>query len=238
MAIDLVCSTDSHLGDVGCGRDKRPSPTTQPASKMKTLVTLVLLAVMFSYAHGQTLAQPPASSGSGGGFASTGVGTGYQDVTEIAAPANPAAGVERLYSNSTTHVLACLTSGGASCLSGSGTVSANNTAAGCVATYAAAGGSPPGALPGPDHGSGRNCAGSYEEGVAPLTRGCSAQSWDANSSESCAWKFRVIWSSVLPIGGPEGLNSQAHSEQPHPITLCSLIHTVLRDELSWPGVGI
>ena len=88
-----------------------------------------------------------------------------------------------------------------------------------------------------DHGSGRNCAGSYEEGVAPLTRGCSAQSWDANSSESCAWKFRVIWSSVLPIGGPEGLNIQAHSEQPHPITLSSLIHTVLRDELSWPGAG-
>ena len=84
---------------------------------------------------------------------------------------------------------------------------------------------------------GRNCAGSYEEGVAPLTRGCSAQSWDANSSESCAWKFRVIWSSVLPMGGPEGLNTQAHSEQPHPITLCSLIHTVLRDELSWPEVG-
>ncbi len=77
----------------------------------------------------------------------------------------------------------------------------------------------------------------YEEGVAPLTRGCSAQSWDANSSESCAWKFRVIWSSVLPMGGPEGLNTQAHSEQPHPITLSSLIHTVLRDELSWPGVG-
>jgi hypothetical protein len=84
---------------------------------------------------------------------------------------------------------------------------------------------------------GRNCAGSYEEGVAPLTRGCSAQSWDANSSESCAWKFRVIWSSVLPMGGPDGLNTQAHSEQPHPITLCSLIHTVLRDELSWPEVG-
>src|ERR1700676_3727944 len=88
-----------------------------------------------------------------------------------------------------------------------------------------------------DHGSGRSRAGSYEEGVAPLTRGCSAQSWDANSSESCAWKFRAIWSSVFPIGGPEGLNTQAHSEQPHPITFSSLIHTVLRDKLSWPGVG-
>jgi len=76
----------------------------------------------------------------------------------------------------------------------------------------------------------------YEEGVAPLTRGCSPQSWDANSSESCAWKFRVIWSSVLPMGGPRGLNTQAHSGQP-PITLSSLIRTVLRDELSWPGVG-
>jgi hypothetical protein len=39
------------------------------------------------------------------------------------------------------------------------------------------------------------------------------------------------------MGGPEGLNTQAHSEQPHPITLSSLIHTVLRDEQSWPGVG-
>jgi hypothetical protein len=39
------------------------------------------------------------------------------------------------------------------------------------------------------------------------------------------------------MGGPEGLNTQAHSEQPHPITFSSLIHTVLRDELSWPGVG-
>src|ERR1700682_5375843 len=77
----------------------------------------------------------------------------------------------------------------------------------------------------------------YEEGVALLTRGWSAQSWDANSSESCAWKFRVIWSSVLPMGGTEGLNTQAHSEKPHPITLSSLIHIVLRDELSWPGVG-
>jgi len=40
------------------------------------------------------------------------------------------------------------------------------------------------------------------------------------------------------MGGPEGLNTQAHSEQPHPTTLCSLIHTFLRDELSWPEVGI
>jgi len=39
------------------------------------------------------------------------------------------------------------------------------------------------------------------------------------------------------MGGPEGLNTRAHSEQPHPITFSSLIHTVLRDELSWPGVG-
>lgn len=55
------------------------------------------------------------SSGGGSAFVSGAAGTGFQDVTEIAAPANPAAGVERLYSNSTTHTFACLTSAGTSC---------------------------------------------------------------------------------------------------------------------------
>jgi hypothetical protein len=32
----------------------------------------------------------------------------------------------------------------------------------------------------------------YEETVAPLARWCSPHMWEANSSESCAWKFRTI----------------------------------------------
>lgn len=56
----------------------------------------------------------------GGGAFSGGLGTSYQDVTETAAPANPAAGNDRLYLNSATHQLACLTSSGASCTPGAG----------------------------------------------------------------------------------------------------------------------
>ncbi len=55
-----------------------------------------------------------------------------------------------------------------------------------------------------------------ERASPPLTRWCSAQPWDVNSSESCAWKFRFVSSNDLPEGRPEGLKSQAHSEQPHP----------------------
>jgi hypothetical protein len=70
-----------------------------------------------------TLVDSGSTCGGGGGaFVSGAAGTGYQDVTEIAAPANPAAGVERLYSNSTTHVFSCLTSAGGNCLPSSGTV--------------------------------------------------------------------------------------------------------------------
>ena len=51
------------------------------------------------------------------------IGDLYQDMKEVAAPANPASGYDRLYLDSTTHVLTCLTSAGASCLgSGSGSV--------------------------------------------------------------------------------------------------------------------
>jgi hypothetical protein len=70
----------------------------------------------------------------------------------------------------------------------------------------------------------------YAVSFAPL-----AQAWDANSSESCTWKFRFISSSDLPMGGPEGLKTQAHSEQLHPSKVCPLTHTNLRDELSWPS---
>ena len=40
----------------------------------------------------------------------------YQDREETAAPGNPATGYERVYSNSTTHLLTCLTSSGANCM--------------------------------------------------------------------------------------------------------------------------
>jgi len=55
-------------------------------------------------------------------------GDQYQDMKELAAPSNPAAGYDRLYLDSTTHVLTCLTSAGASCL-GSGAGSVTSVAA-------------------------------------------------------------------------------------------------------------
>ena len=70
----------------------------------------------------------------------------YQDREETAAPGNPATGYERVYSNSTTHLLTCLTSTGGSCLpSGSsypapvtvsGTAAAEIDVPGCISgTY-------------------------------------------------------------------------------------------------------
>lgn len=57
---------------------------------------------------------------SGSGAFSGGLGASFQDVTEIAAPANPSSGNDRLYLNSSTHQLACLTSSGGSCVPSSG----------------------------------------------------------------------------------------------------------------------
>jgi hypothetical protein len=74
----------------------------------------------------------------------------------------------------------------------------------------------------------------YGEGVSLLTRGRSAQAWLANSRVNWSSKFRLISSSDLPIGGPEGLKTQAHSEQPHPLNVPSSTHTNLRGEL--PGL--
>lgn len=47
-------------------------------------------------------------------------GTSFQDVTETAGPGNPTAGNDRLYLDSTTHLLTCLTSSGGSCLGSGG----------------------------------------------------------------------------------------------------------------------
>lgn len=44
----------------------------------------------------------------------------YQDLTEVAAPANPASGRERWYANSSTHQLSCLTSTGGNCVPSGG----------------------------------------------------------------------------------------------------------------------
>jgi hypothetical protein len=59
-----------------------------------------------------------------GGLSLTG-GSGHQIViAEEAAPSNPSAGSEKIYADSTTHLLSCLTSTGSSCMpSGGGSVS-------------------------------------------------------------------------------------------------------------------
>ena len=64
--------------------------------------------------------------GGGGSAFSGGLGASYQDVTEIAAPSNPASGNDRLYTDSSTHLLACRSSSGGSCMpiGGSGTINA------------------------------------------------------------------------------------------------------------------
>jgi len=64
-------------------------------------------------------------NGAGGsGAFSGGLGASFQDATELAAPANPAAGNDRLYLSSATHLLTCLTSSGSNCMpaGGAGTV--------------------------------------------------------------------------------------------------------------------
>jgi hypothetical protein len=64
-------------------------------------------------------------NGAGGsGAFSGGLGTSYQDAGGISTPANPASGNGRLFFNSGTSLLACVTSSGASCMpsGGGGTV--------------------------------------------------------------------------------------------------------------------
>jgi hypothetical protein len=59
--------------------------------------------------------------GGGNGAFVGGLGSSFQDVAEIVAPGNPGAGNDRLYLNSTTHLLTCLTSSGVSCMPSGGT---------------------------------------------------------------------------------------------------------------------
>jgi len=86
---------------------------------------------------------PALSRISSGNAFSNGLGSGYQDVTEISTPANPAAGNDRLYLSTATHQLACLTSSGGNCNptggGGSGTVT---SVALTVPAWLTVGGSP------------------------------------------------------------------------------------------------
>jgi len=68
---------------------------------------------------------------SGGAFTG-GAGTSFQDAKEIAGPGNPASTFDRLYMDSSSHTLKCLTTGGGSCLPTSGTVTTSGSPA---ATY-------------------------------------------------------------------------------------------------------
>ena len=78
---------------------------------MKRLFLFVMLACSLAAAQGGH-----TSAGAGAGAFSGGAGPTFQDVIESAAPANPAASTERVYADSTTHLLTCLTSGGGNCL--------------------------------------------------------------------------------------------------------------------------
>jgi hypothetical protein len=63
---------------------------------------------------GNATTNMPLVSTAKGTFGSI-VDTSTADMTEIAAPSNPSAGLNRLYGNSTSHTLKCLTSAGNSC---------------------------------------------------------------------------------------------------------------------------
>jgi len=58
--------------------------------------------------------------------------------------------------------------------------------------------------------------------------GWSPQTCDVNSLSRCDSKLRIISSKVPPVGVPEGLNRQPHSEQPKPRKRCCSIQTSFR----------
>jgi hypothetical protein len=93
--------------------------TTFTSSDIPIAVVVAGSSTITSVTDERTYAIKPSAPG--GGAFSNGLGTGYQDATEIAAPANPSSGNDRLYLDSATHKLACLTSAGANCMpAGSG----------------------------------------------------------------------------------------------------------------------
>src|SRR5580658_6042471 len=75
--------------------------------------------------------------------------------------------------------------------------------------------------------SGRSCSLNYS-GLVFLDRGWPAQTCDVNSLSRCDSKLRIISSKDVPVGSPEGLNRQLHSEQPKPRKCCRSIHTSFR----------
>lgn len=100
MAIDFLVSSNGFVpGDVGCGRDKRPSPTTQLARKMKTLLTIAFVVGMFSCAGAQTFGGNlhMAETATGGSVTGQGTtGTAFQSNSaatgHVAATSNAFAG--------------------------------------------------------------------------------------------------------------------------------------------------
>ena len=61
-----------------------------------------------------------------------------------------------------------------------------------------------------------------------LVLGCLAQTCDANSWSRCDSKICFISAKDSPLSASEGLNTQAHSEQPQPWNRSCSIHTSLR----------
>jgi hypothetical protein len=64
--------------------------------------------------------------------------------------------------------------------------------------------------------------------VLPYFFGVVAQTWDVNSLSRCNSKLRSISAKDVPVGVPEGLNRQPHSEQPKPRKRSPSIHTIFR----------
>lgn len=130
QCVDGVVTCDE-MNIAGTGKSAFAGPITTPTLPPGTNTTQVA-----------TTAFVKAAITAAGGAFSGGLGASYQDVTEIAAPSNPASGNDRLYTNSTTHLLACLTSAGGNCMptgGGSGTVS---SVALTVPSWLTVGGSP------------------------------------------------------------------------------------------------
>jgi hypothetical protein len=92
------------------------------------LLFATVLVTAATFAQGQG-GSGLSNYGGSGAFAGT-LGASFQDVTEIPAPANPGGGVDRLYTDSTSHLLTCLRSSGANCFSTAAVWSAMTNGAG------------------------------------------------------------------------------------------------------------
>jgi hypothetical protein len=77
-------------------------------------------------------------------------------------------------------------------------------------------------------GSDGGCCGVNYAEFMLLALGWSAQTCTVNSLSRCNSKLRIISSNEVPVGAPEGLKRQPHSEQPNPRKRCWSIHTSFR----------